>query len=435
LHNTQDRDDEGAIISVPRLLNIFYRGRAAILGLTALGLLAGIGYGIVVKPLYRATAQVRPGVVSYTPEGMPLREWALEDIVRWFGGALYWEDFKTVPGFQEMKSAPIIDASFVPSLNFVAGGNVITLTNLAQQPELAVATLSQAIGAFNRQAMADSMGSSLHLTLRQGRSMMRKLRHDIDLVDARADRVKLDIAAQGRELTMVELHKQELELDLQAREADNVWIKAAVESSHDAVASTRERLDEAEKVLAVALESEQSGSSPVGAGSDAVGTVLRQTASREMAGRVGDLLMTVQELTTFINEQTVHADSLAARVRTNELEIGRIRLQQDVEVAKQRADIEQKITDLEITLAKDLPHDRDVLQNTLETERIKVEVVSPLERVGNISVSDKPVRPRKLRAAAILTILGFFGSLFLVLVWDYLRNNWAAISAADDPNS
>lgn len=427
----QDATDRNAILTVPGLLNIFYRGRLTILGLTALGLIAGIAYGIIVKPLYRATAQVRPGVVSYNPDGYPNREWALEDVVNWFDSFLYWKDFKNVPEFAAMKKAPVIDAAFIPSLNFVAGGNVVTLKNLARSPELAQQTLDEAIAAFNRQAVADSMGSSLHLTRRRGRLQMMKLQQDIDQVDAKADRASLEIAEQERELTIVELERQGLELDLKAREADNLWMTEAVRNSRADVVAAQERMAEAEKMLAVALGQEQRSGGGLGepATGDPVVEVLKQSATREQAGRVGQLLLTVNELSAFSNRQSVRADSLEARVTANTLEINRIRLLQDVDIAKKKADVKQKIDDLNIVLKKDLPHERAVLQSELDIERVMVDVISPLERVGTISVSDKPVRPRKLRAAAILTILAFFGSLFLVLVWEYYRNNREAITA------
>ena len=432
----RELQNDNAILTVPGLLNIFYRGRGIIAIITLLGLVAGVAYGIIVKPLYRATGQIRPGVVSYNPDGFPNREWALEDVVNWFASFLYWEDFKGVPEFDGMKTAPVIDATFVPSLNFVAGGNVITLTNLAESRAVALATLDEAIIAFNQQAMADSMGSSLHLTLRRGRAAMKKLSRDIELVDAQAERFALDIDQQKRELTIIELEKQELELDLKAREADNVWIKEAVINSRAAVTTARGRLVEAEKVLAIALGVEQTTTADGRAanGGDAVTEVLRQTATREQAGRVGELLLTVNDLSMFITTQSVHADSLESRVTANELEIGRIRLLQDIQIVKKKADVAQKIRDINISLEKDLPHARDVLKTELETERVKVELISPLERVGTISVSDKAVRPRKARAAAILTILAFFGSLFVVLVWEYIRNNRGAITAPRNSN-
>jgi hypothetical protein len=319
----------------------------------------------------------------------------------------------------------------------VAGGNVVTLKNLARSPDLARQTLDEAITAFNRQAVADSMGSSLHLTMRRGRLQMMKLQGDIEQVDAKADRASLEIAEQKRELTIVELERKGLELDLKAREADNQWMTEAVRNSRADVLAAKGRMTEAEKMLSVALSQEQQSTVGIGGqvNRDPVAEVLKQSATREQAGRVGQLLLTVNELSAFINRQTVRADSLEARVTSNMLEINRIRLLQDVDIAKKKADVQQKIEDLNIVLTKDLPHERAVLQSELELERVKVDVISPLERVGTVSVSDKPVRPRKLRAAAILTILAFFASLFVVLVWEYFQANRVAITAPRQRNA
>ena len=68
---TEDR----FVFTLPALLNILFRWRGLIAVLTVLGLIAGIGYGIVVKPLYRASVQIRPGIVAYTQQGDPLRGW------------------------------------------------------------------------------------------------------------------------------------------------------------------------------------------------------------------------------------------------------------------------------------------------------------------------------------------------------------------------
>ena len=109
--------------------------------------------------------------------------------------------------------------------------------------------------------------------------------------------------------------------------------------------------------------------------------------------------------------------------------VERIRLLQDISITKKKADVEQKINDLNIVLDLDIPYERSVLQAELETERVTVDLISPLEQVGRVAVSAKPVRPRKARAIAILTVLSFFGSFFVVLVWEYIRNNRVAIMA------
>ena len=117
------------------------------------------------------------------------------------------------------------------------------------------------------------------------------------------------------------------------------------------------------------------------------------------------------------------ADSLQARITANEQEMIRLKLVGDLVLAKKESDINQKIADLEIKLDKELPHERAMLADRSGGGEGQAGIISPLEQVGRISVSDKPVRPRKLRAAAILTLLAFCGSLALASVLEYFQVN------------
>ena len=135
------------------LLNILYRGWRAIAVITVLGLVAGVGYGIVVKPLYRSTAQVRPGIVAFTDQGAPLRGWAREDVIHFFEAALFWQDMRQDPALGDLTAPPVITAEFVPStMQFMAGGDVITLTNLSREPRRAVAVLDRAMARSSTRA-------------------------------------------------------------------------------------------------------------------------------------------------------------------------------------------------------------------------------------------------------------------------------------------
>jgi hypothetical protein len=245
------------VLSVGGVLNILYLRRAVVLGVTALGLVAGIAYGIIVKPLYRATAQVRPGIVAYNAEGGPIRETALEDIVGWFDKRLYWREFQSAKEFTGLRVAPVIDAEFVPSLNFVQGGDVITLTNLSHSPERARDVLDRGIEVYNQQARLDSLGSSLYLTARSARLRMERLTQDMSRLDAERERSLLRIEEQRRELTMVGMQRQGVELDLQRLSEENAWRGRAVTELRAEAVATRSRVTEAEKLLAVTLQTEQ----------------------------------------------------------------------------------------------------------------------------------------------------------------------------------
>ncbi len=413
--------------TLPSLLNILFRGRWLIAAVTALGLIAGIGYGLVVKPLYRSSVQIRPGIVAYTDAGDPLRGGIREDIVNFFESSLFWTDLKLDGRFTDLSGPPVVRAKFVPSaIQFMPGGDVITLTNLSTDPGRAVDILEGAIAAYNNQGFGDTLSSDINFTRKRINVRMRGIAHDIDLVGAKEEKLSLEINQATSELKLIEYERQKLDLDLKTLKEENAWRSRAAQSTLTEVTAARPRLESAEKMLAVALSNEkipQGEDTGIDDSSDPVGTVLKQTASREQAGRVGELLMTVNDLSTTIFEGTVKADSLRARISSNEQEMVRLKLVGELVLTKQEADVNQKIKDLQIQLGKELPHERAMLETDLEGEQVKLAIVSPLEQVGRISVSDKPVRPRKLRAAAILTLLAFCASLALVFCLEYFQVN------------
>ncbi len=430
--NAVEPTNRAAVLSVGGVLNILYRRRVVVLVATVLGLAAGIAYGIIVKPLYKATAQVRPGIVAYNAEGGPIRETALEDLVGWFDKKLYWRDLQKQDGYAKLKVAPIVVAEFVPTLNFVAGGDVITLTNLSRDPDQAKDILVRCMESYNSQSALDSLGSSLHLTRRNARLKMERLTQDMAKLDAEKERTLLKIDEQKRELTMVGMQRQSVELDLQRLREENAWRGRAVGELRKEAVAGRVRVTEADKLLARTLqtENETGGGVAAGEGAGAVSEVLLQTASREQAGRAGELLGTVNAMSLGVINANVRADSLAAVITANDLAMRRLRLVLEIELAKKTADIEQKINDLQIVIDRDLPRERALLQADRDGEKTKLDLASPLQRVGVVTATEKPVRPRRARAAGILTVLGLFGGMALALGWEYLENNREVITAA-----
>jgi hypothetical protein len=314
----------------------------------------------------------------------------------------------------------------------MAGGDVITLTNLSRQPQRAVAVLERAMVAFVNQAASDSLSGDITLTIRGIEIRMDQLANDLQMVTALEERAVLEIAQLERELDLVGYEEKKVQLELTTLASENAWRGRAVETTLEGAALSRQRLADAEKMLTVSLASEQTAGPKISAGDgrgDPVTQVLKQSATREQAGRVGDLLLTVNTLSESIFAGQVKADSLRSRITATEQEIKRLEIYRDIVLANDRQDIAQKIADKRIVLNRELLHDRQALENDLAAERIKLDMVTPLERVGSIAVTDKPVRPRKLRAAAILTILAFFFAVFLVLVREYFQVNRAVITA------
>ena len=254
-------------------------------------------------------------------------------------------------------------------------------------------------------------------------------------VDAEKERTQLRIEEQKRELTLVGMERRGIELDLQRLAEENAWRGRAVTELRTESVAARGRVGEAEKLLAITMQTEAATGGKVasGEGGGPVSEVLLQTASREQAGRAGELLSTVNRISHMAINAAVRADSLEAVIKANDLQMRRLRLVLEIELAKKQADVEQKIRDLNIVLERDLPRDLALLQADWQGEKTKLDLASPLQRVGSVTVTEKPVRPRKARAAAILAFLGLCGGVALALAWEYLDNNRAVITAPRRP--
>jgi len=415
-----------AVLSLPLLLNILVRRWPLIAVCTALGLLAGVAYGIIVKPLYRATAQVRPGIVAYAADGAPLRGWAREDIIHWFGNGLFWQYMRGREDLAHLKAAPVVDATYVASsIQFMPGGDVITLTNLSTGPDEAVRVLETAMEAFNAMGRRDSLGGDLSLAVRGLEVAMDDIRADLDLVSGKEDRTRLEIGEFRRQIDALEYEKRKVELEIESMASANEWRRRTVKELEDEAAAGTGRLEKAEEMLARSLAAEKEGGGGLGAsaGDDPVDTVLRQTASREQAGRVGELVARVDDLSGTVTANRIRADSLRVGINEAENEMTRLRLVNEIVLAKQRDDLLQSIADKQIVLDRELPGERAHLEARLAGKQVQLDMISPLELVGATTVTDRPVRPRRLRAVTILTVLALLGGVALALTLEYLAAN------------
>jgi len=241
---------------LPQVLNILYRGRRIIFYLTLMGVLAGVAYGLFTKPLFRATAQVRPGIVSYSAEGAPIREWALKDIVRWFRTGLFWDSMREVSPFDEAPGPPIILAEFISSGPQSRGGNVITLTNLSPDPLLAVKALKLAIATFNTEASQDSIASTLQLTIGGAKVRKQKIEFEIDKVIGEMQRTSLKIKNIESEILKVDAEEKRINGKIEKLQFGRQWRLAAIEKTLAEAETSQIRRADAEVLLNSFMDNE-----------------------------------------------------------------------------------------------------------------------------------------------------------------------------------
>ncbi len=422
------------VISFALVLNIFWRRARAILIITLLGLVASLAYSFLTKPLYRATAQVRPGIVSYTDYGAPVREWHLKDIVRWFRTELYWNDMQILSDYEDLKRAPVIRAEFIPQgPQYVEGGDVIMLENLSTSPERAVAILEHSIQSFNTQAASDSLGSTLHLTIGGARVRVAKLMSEQKNLDGLKAQLEHSIRMKNREIEIIAAQREQVQIDIGALAEANESRERVIASARSEITASQQRLASAEVALESFLRSESGG---VAIAADApITQLLAGVRSSEIASQANQMLLNINEMGRQVLDVQVMADTLQIGIDRTLNEIERIRLENDLELQQLQVEAEQEIGDFELQIKHDIPYQYEQFQEDINAEIVRLDLLSPLERIGKISVTNKPVRPRKLRATVILTVLAFISGLFFVLGAEYYSRNKGTIKTSTSERS
>ncbi len=413
--------------SLARLLAILWRRRAIVLGLTLAGLLAGVVYGFVVTPLYRATASVRPGITAFTERGDPIRDWKLKDVTFWFNRSLYADDLRHAFGWPQDQHVPPIQAEFIArgSQN-IQGGDVITLTVLDADPQRAARVLETAIGAFDAYVESDTVGTGMALTRAGLGIKIANARNEESKLDARGERLALQIAEAEKELASVAADRERYDLELKriahANEMRRSLLAVAEQQAREAAAS-RQSLEAGVQRLAKADTAAIATDPPAAAGAQGMLPWLMQSERRDEAAAAGTMAVSALALRRFEQRNLTLADSLRLELQLAENSVVDITLKRDVDLERTKAGILSKLGDLKLQQGQDIATARESLEQDIRGRRAQLAVLSPLERVGRIQVSAKPVRPRKLRAAAILTALGLCGSIGVALGWDYLTAN------------
>lgn len=391
----------GGEVTLAFLLNILWRRKWIVILLTGLGLAVGVLYGQLVTPLYRATATVRPGITAYTPEGGPVREWMLKDVTHWFQRGMYRKRLGEKLELPEYKRV-IINADFIlRGLQNIQGGNVITLTTLDPDPGQAETILTTAIESFNEYALADTVSSQLELTRNGLKIKIAGLQNQIELVESKKAKLDLDIAVARAESSQVEAEMKLLDLDIRKRQVAREYLTTFLTTL-------------AAESLAIARQEES----------------ILQAWPDKPGGQydnLGDLMQGAAQLQVVRFRNRALADSARFHLGVNDIEISELRIKRDQELAIKKANLHRQIESLRLDRDRKLAHEAAGLQNEILEKRVQLATLSPIQKVGEIQVSRKPVRPRKLRAISILTVLSLLGSLVVSFGWEYVTRHRSEI--------
>jgi hypothetical protein len=420
-------DPDTGVFTLASLIGVVWRRRWLVLGVTAAGLAAALLYLMVTKPLYQASATVRPGITNYTAAWQPERGWQLKDIVRWYTRGVYGAGVKVKLGLPERSYRPDIMADFIPRGVGTQGGDVVTLTTLSPSRQQASAILETSIAIFNEYAEINSVGNSLSLTRKSLQNEIDKLLNERANITIKRDLLNLMIDRKRQELEGVAMEQKKLELRIQEFlvEADLRQDKAAnldarigvMESGLQEMAYYLERMKEKER--------RQDGrdtllveAPPPGAESPWLPDLIQDKTS--LAGR---LLLSTLEAESSVYEDRLEALDLRSANRLEDLKRRQLLLEETYTLRKKAALLESEIMEMEINRDRSLEQELVKLSDEVRVFQSRLEVLTPLEQIGTIMVSEQPVRPRRLRVLGLLTAAGLLGGLSLAVGWDYLSRH------------
>lgn len=418
---------DAGVFSLASLLGVLWRRRWLVLGATAAGLAAALLYLVVTKPLYQASATVRPGITNYTAAWQPERGWQLKDIVRWYSRGMYGSGVKEKLGLPERSYRPDILADFIPRGVGTQGGDVVTLTTLSPSRQQAGAILETSIALFNEYAEINSVGNSLSLSRKSLQNEIDKLQNDRADIAIKRDLLNLMIDRKRQELEGVAMEQKKLELRIQEFlvEAELRQDKAAsldaridvMESGLQEMAYYLERMKEKERLQDVVDTLFVEAPLP-GAESPWLPDLVQDKTS--LAGR---LLLSTLEARSSVYEDRLEALDLRSANRVEDLKRRQLLLEESYTLRKKAALLESEIKEMEINRDRALEQELVKIADDVRVFQSRLEVLTPLEQIGTIMVTERPVRPRKLRVLGLLTAAGLLGGLSLAVGWDYLSRH------------
>lgn len=418
---------EGQLISLVAILNIIWRRRLLVFLPPLLGLVVGVLYGIFGTRRWSATASVRPGITSYTPEGFPIRQWQLKDITTWYDKQLYGEELNRRLGLPEEYNAVIQTEFIAAGLTNLAGGEVVTLWTTGTAPELAKAIIDTSIALFREYAEGNSYTSAIQLTREGLLLQIQTLEKHYASVDKKELKLDLELNLARADSMQASILDDEIAIDLEKMKKRMVYYQNRIEDLDRRKPDIERDLDQLNEVMATVVDNKDSPIDPES---------VPGWARRDAVLDGGDVLDGLGELRLRIRRKLErHAtvrDSFAWELDNVQLEIDKQSLKRTSQVLTRRREIERTLGELLVTKRFVLPVERQEVRTDINSRQVQLRSLTSLQQVGKTIVSDKPVRPRGPRAIIILVFLGMIGGLILGFSWDFLSGHRRQIFARSE---
>lgn len=405
----------GPEINLASLLNVLWRRRIFVIGIPLLGMLAGILYGVVVTPLYEAQAIIRPGITGFGERGGGHREWKLKDLSRWYSQRLYRVAVADALGI-EVWEVPRINSDFVMrGLQTTEGGNVLTLSILDPDPARARIILDTSISAFAEYVLTDSTSNALVLSERGLLIQIADREREKVVVQNDAQRIDLDIEMALRDSLQIDRRAEAVQTEIDKVAAHRDRVRADIATHEIRV----ERLEQRVEQIDAAVELAHARLMDDADGPDLSPSVRASAQMTETEAYRG-LLTSQVDLAERLQLTVEALQVLRQNLSEDELELERLALDRDLNIERQRRDAGRRLAELRLSRDSGIGLRNEQLDLQIAERQVQISALSPIERVGPITSSPRPVRPRKSRAIGILTFAGLLGGIALAFVWEYV---------------
>jgi hypothetical protein len=419
---SQNQPATGQEINLAFLMNVLWRRRLIVLGLPTLGLAVGILYGVFAERRWEATVNIRPGITSFDQEGVPNRQWRMRDVTRWYDKKMYEHELRQrleVPDGVRVK----IEAEFIaPSLHDYFGGEVIILSTLASSPELAVAILDSSLAVFNSSSEADSLGSQIRLSRDHLRLQIRRQESMLERLEGEDLTLDLQIESARAESLLIVAEQQQLLLDLDKLAKKEHFLERRLNTLRDEEPRLTADLTQLDHTLRRLNTTAGDQQSPV-----EIPSWVRRDAVLDGSTVIESLTRAKLQVQQALALNRALQDSLLHATEVNLLDKAKLEIYRETSIRAKLREAMRQIGELVLNRRIDLPARRRVILTDIDEYQTRLRALAPLQRVGSTVVSQKPVRPRPLRAVLILVLGGGLGGLCLGFIWEYVHSQRRAI--------
>ena len=427
--------DELAFISLAGLLNILWRRRLLIILIVLISGIAGIVFSLSRTEKYKAIATVRPGITSFNSNGIPVRDWRIKDVIRWYQRGMYMQGVRKTLNLDPETRIPLIEAEFIPRGVGRQGGDVVTLSLLSAKPAFADSLLSASVDVFNHFAEINSVGNSLSLARDNLRDEILKLDNSIENVEIKRELKNLEIDNARQDLLGVDVERKKLEIAIKEHLVAKRQYADEVATLEDGVAAVGGGLETMEDFLQTLLKKDALLSAQ-----DSLRVARSVPTERDLLwGEVGEdktALAGELQLGTLEAQVRTWSDRLKAVELSYKSELGTLEherklLEDGYALEKQAVLIQNQIREMELTRDRALTQEIVDIEDQKRILKSRLDVLISLEKIGTTVVSDGPVYPKKRRMTVMATFGGAILALVLAFGWEYVSRNRREIFADD----